>query len=182
MIGKYLLAGQNSARLVFRDVRETDFPKWLAFHQDPRTTIYWKAEWESPEIECKRWYDKQFYRYTNDLGGMNALIEKATGTLVGHCGLLVQTVDGHAELEIGYSLLPEFWGQGYASEAAMKCRDFAFENNLAESLISIISVTNEPSKAVATRNGMIVDGSTIYNGNEVEIFRITIDEWRNKVH
>ena len=103
---------------------------------------------------------------------MNALIEKESGRLIGHCGLLVQIVDGIPELEIAYSLLPEFWNKGYAIEAAMKCRDFAFANNFSDSLISIISLTNIPSEKVALKNGMHIDKRTIYSNNEVNIFRV----------
>lgn len=108
---------------------------------------------------------------------MNALIEKKSGKLIGHCGLLVQTVDEKTELEIGYSLLPEFWNRGYASEAAKKCRDFAFENKFSESLISIISKTNIPSQRVAAHNGMKLEKVTDYHGNAVFIFRIFYLDW-----
>ncbi len=49
---------------------------------------------------------------------MNALIEEETGKLIGHCGFLIQNVDGKAELEIAYSLLPEFWNKRFAIELA----------------------------------------------------------------
>lgn len=103
---------------------------------------------------------------------MNALIEKQTGKLVGHCGLLVQTVDDETELEIGYSLLPAFWSRGYATEAARTCKNFAFANTLAESLISIISKTNIASQKVARANGMTIDKETTYHDVPVYIYRI----------
>jgi [ribosomal protein S5]-alanine N-acetyltransferase len=106
------------------------------------------------------------------MGGMNALIEKHSGKLVGHAGLIVQTVDEGRELEIAYSLLPEFWNKGYATEAAIRCRDFAFQNSFSESLISIISKTNVPSQKVASHIGMQLEKQTIYKENEVYIFRI----------
>jgi len=62
--------------------------------------------------------------------------------------------------------------KGYATEAAKKCKEFAFENNLAESLISIIHVDNIPSQKVALNNGMFLDKTTIYRDNQVHIFRI----------
>ncbi|GAB1309658.1 hypothetical protein KH5_23410 [Urechidicola sp. KH5] len=166
---------------MFKNVSIKHFDDWLVFHQSPITSLYWEAELQSPEIECEKWYKKQFHRYENNLGGMNALIEKASGKLVGHCGLLVQTVDSQTELEIGYSLLPEFWNRGFATEAAKKCRDFAFTNNFSESLISIISVTNKPSEKVALKNGMRNFKATIYNNNEVNIFRVTKSEWNSLI-
>ena len=174
---KYLLENQETERILFRRIKKSDFNDWLQFHKNPNTSKYWISELEKPEIECEKWYKKQFYRYENSLGGMNALIEKETGKLIGHCGLLIQSVDKKSELEIGYSLLPEFWNKGFATEAAKKCRDFAFENNLSNSIISIISLTNKPSEGVAVKNGMKIDKVTEYNGNKVNIYRIEKNEW-----
>ena len=174
---KYLLKNQETERILFREIRKSDFNDWLEFHKNPNTSKYWISELEKPEIECEKWYKKQFYRYENSLGGMNALIEKKTGKLIGHCGLLIQNVDKKSELEIGYSLLPEFWNKGFATEAAKKCRDFAFENNLSNSIISIISLTNKPSESVAVKNGMKIDKVTEYNGNKVNIYRIEKNKW-----
>lgn len=175
---KYLLENQDTERIIFRNIQLSDFNDWLGFHKNPINTKHWKADLKSPEIECKNWYKKQFNRYLNDMGGMNALIEKHTGKLIGHCGLLVQTVDEQLELEIGYSLLPEFWNRGFATEAAIKCRDYAFENNFSDSLISIISLTNKPSEQVAKKNGLKLDKRTFYNNNKVNIFRIYKSDWK----
>jgi ribosomal-protein-alanine N-acetyltransferase len=174
---KYLLEGQSTERLLFRRIAREDFPAWLKFFQDSRTSLHWREEKISPELKCENWYQKQHWRYENDTGGMNALVHKTTGQLIGHAGLLVQHVDGVEELEIGYSLLPEFWNAGYATEAAMKCKQCAFQNNFAESLISIISLTNTPSQQVASKNGMHVEKQTTYHGNQVFIYRVTKAEW-----
>ncbi len=176
---KYLLDGRETERLLFRKIKQSDFNTWLDFFKDPESSIHWVSENQTPENECENWYKKQFHRYENGLGGMNALIEKETGRLIGHCGLLVQIVDNITELEIGYSLLTEFRNKGYATEAAKKCRDFAFENNFSESLISIISLTNTPSQKVALKNGMKIDKQTIYNNNEVYIFRIQKQQFKS---
>ena len=168
----YLLDGQESERLFFRKIRLSDFNSWLEFHKNPITSKHWISDKKDAETECRKWYEKQFYRYENDMGGMNALIEKKSNKLIGHCGLLMQTVDNVSELEIGYSLLPDFWNQGFATEAAKKCKNFAFESCLSNSLISIISLTNIESKNVALKIGMSLDKTTFYNGNDVDIFRI----------
>jgi ribosomal-protein-alanine N-acetyltransferase len=168
-----LLTGESTERLMFRSIKLTDFNGWLEFFKHPASHAHWTAEKFSPEQECSNWYVRQQQRYENDEGGMNALIEKTSGRLVGHCGLLRQTVDEISEVEIGYSLLPEFWNKGYATEAAIKCRDHASAHKLSPTLISIISVTNLPSEKVATKVGMSLDKTTDYKGNRVNIFRVT---------
>lgn len=168
----YLLNGQETDRLLFRNVSLEDYNEWIDFFKDPGTSLHWQYEKEALETACRKWYKRQLQRYTNDEGGMNALVEKASGKLVGHCGLLKQKVDGIDELEIAYSLLPAFWNKGYATEAAVKCRDHAFGNDLSFSLISIISLTNIPSERVAVKIGMLLDKTTFYKINPVNVFRI----------
>lgn len=167
-----LLEGQETDRLSFRKLVPADFQAWLPFHQDPRSTQYWNGIPKDPLTACQEWFDRIFYRYSHQLGGMNVLIAKSTGELIGQCGLLVQQVDGVQELEIGYSILPKHWRMGYATEAAKKCKSFAFENSTVASLISIIQVDNEPSKKVALNNGMFEEKTTMYHDNSVAIFRV----------
>jgi RimJ/RimL family protein N-acetyltransferase len=169
----FLLENATTERLHFRKLKPSDFEAWLPFHQDIRTSAHWKGLPQDPIEACKNQFHKTFERYEMGTRGFNALIEKSSGKLIGLCGLLVQNVDGVEELEIGYSILPEFWQKGFASEAALKCRDTAFANQWAKSLISIIHIDNHPSQKVAKNVGMHVDFSTNYKNNPVQIFRIT---------
>lgn len=169
-----LLEGEESKRLIFRKVSKTDFNAWLPFHQEPLSSLYFAGEVLEPEVACQNWFTKVFNRYTENLGGLNALINKDTGQLIGMCGLLIQTVDEVQELEIGYSILPEYWKKGYATEAAKKCKAYAFEHKMAESIISIIHIDNIGSQKVAMNNGMHLDKTTTYKGIPVHIFRVQI--------
>jgi ribosomal-protein-alanine N-acetyltransferase len=175
-VPNYSLQGQASARLDFHPVSEVDFAEWLPFYQDPRSSAHWSyASAEEPAVRCQQWFASQRYRKANQLGGLNTLREKGSSALVGYCGLLVQTVDGLPELEIGYSLLPSHWGRGYATEAALTCKAFANTHHLAQSVISIISMTNVASQRVALNLGMHVEKVTWYAANEVSIFRVALD-------
>lgn len=102
---KYLLKNQTTARLIFRKLELSDFNDWLPFYHNPKSTQYWEGLPTDPIKACRTQFDRVFERYKNDLGGMNALISKETGELIGICGLLVQIVDKIPELEIGYSIL-----------------------------------------------------------------------------
>lgn len=174
---KFLLSHQQTQRLHFRPVSQNDFDQWVEFFKDPASFKYWDAPRPGPAMDCQNWYDRQLERYRNNEGGMNAIIETSTGELVGHGGLLIQQVDGLSEMEVAYSLLSKHRNKGYATEVAVRCRDFAFENNFAPSLISIISLSNTPSARVAEKNGMKVDKQTVYHENNVNIYRVYRQDW-----
>ncbi len=177
---KYLLSNQETQRIRFRLLNRDDFETWLKLFQEKEVAGFLGfGKIPTAELQCEEWFKLQEKRYANDLGGMNVLIEKTTNRFIGQCGLLVQEVDEKKELEIGYSVLPYFRNLGYASEAAQKCRDFAFENNFSNSLISIIHVENKPSEKVAVKNGMTKTIQTVYKGMPVNIYRITKNEWLN---
>ena len=169
----YLLEGQSTDRLMFRKVVESDFDAWLPFHEEPLSSQYWDGLPSNPKIACQQQFDRIFERYDKHLGGMNALILKENSKLVGLCGLLVQYVDYKKELEIGYSILLEYWRRGLAFEAAQQCKIHAFDNDLTKSLISIIHIDNVPSRKVAIKNGMKLDKTTTYHDNPVHIFRVS---------
>ena len=174
----FLLFGEQTARLAFRKVLDSDFDYWLRFCAFPDSLKYIMPNNErTPEENCRFWFDRVAHRYENDLGGMNALVEKESGSLVGQCGLLKKIIDNEPILEIGYSMMPEFRGKGYAFEAAQKCRDFAFENELSDMLYSVILPGNDASIYVATKNGMKLLKSTIEDGDEVGIYGISREDW-----
>jgi RimJ/RimL family protein N-acetyltransferase len=92
--------------------------------------------------------------------------------MVGQCGILAQVVDDIPELEVGYHILPQYWGKGYAPEAAKFFINYAFENNLADSIISVIDVGNIKSQRVAEKNGLYREKQTVQMGDDVFVYRI----------
>jgi RimJ/RimL family protein N-acetyltransferase len=171
---KYLLNNTSSKRLDYRLVKESDFDTWLPLFSDPDAAKFLALDTtKSPQELCEFWFQKVFHRYDNNLGGMNALIEKESGKFVGQCGLLVQTVEGEERLEIGYSILPSFRGKGYASEAAQHCKLHAFKNQWANELISIVHTENVASQQVAVKNGMQFEKQVEeYKGILVNVFKV----------
>lgn len=174
---KYLLTNQETERLKFRLLTPKDFNIWVDLFKAENIAKFLDLDPKlSPSGLCQKWFDKVFNRYENDLGGMNVLIDKSTNQMVGQCGLLVQTIENVERLEIGYALLPAYWGQGFALEAAIKCKHYGFENNYADSLISNIHVNNISSEKVALKNGMTLEKRI----KDFNIFSIDKMVWNQK--
>lgn len=77
---------------------------------------------------------------------------KSDGQLVGRAGFGIYPPTGEAE--IGYTLFEEFFGNGYATEAAAGLRDWFFANDKGEHFIGMAHVDNAPSLAILTNIGM----------------------------
>jgi RimJ/RimL family protein N-acetyltransferase len=81
------------------------------------------------------------------------VIEKATGDLIGYCGLLDKKIEGHEEIELIYVFVPAAWGRGYATEIGQALREHAVKNLGLTRLVALIEPENEPSVRVAERLG-----------------------------
>ncbi|MEZ4722180.1 MAG: GNAT family N-acetyltransferase [Flavobacteriales bacterium] len=165
----------SSDRLLYRPVVDSDGDYWINFFNDPIAIKYFPTfQVDDAETNLKMWMDRVIDRYKEGLFGLHSLIEKSTGKYVGQCGLLTQEVDGKSELEIGYSLLREHWGKGYATEAATFMKQFAMENRLADHIVSLIHVDNWPSRKVAERNGMKVWKHSTWKELPIVVYRVNV--------
>jgi ribosomal-protein-alanine N-acetyltransferase len=144
----------ESSRLRLREFVHEDVDALALILSDAETMRYYPTLFDRAGVE--EWIARNRRRYAANGHGLWAMILKSTGELIGDCGVTVQTVDGVDELEIGYHLRRDHWGQGYATEAAQACRDWAFANRNAEYVISFVRPENSPSRRVADRNGMVL--------------------------
>jgi ribosomal-protein-alanine N-acetyltransferase len=95
------------------------------------------------------------------------VIEKETGQLVGHCGLLDKQVAGRPEIELTYILAASAWGKGYATEMGQALKQVAFEKMGISRLIALIEPENAASERVALKLGMGLEQEVVRPGGEV---------------
>jgi len=176
---KYTLEGQETERLKFRLLNIEDFDDCIELFKDIEVCRFLGVDKiETPTERCRLWFEMTFERYKNNLGGQNILLEKNTNKIIGQSGLLVREIEGKQEIEIAYSILPEYRKKGFATESTEKCKNFAFKNKFSNSLISIIHTENINSEKIAKKNGMRKDKNIEFKGMSVNIYRIDFSEWK----
>jgi RimJ/RimL family protein N-acetyltransferase len=144
----------ETPRLILREFQLEDVDALALILSDPETMRFYPKPFDHRGVE--EWIARNHRRYVKDGHGLWAMIVKARGELIGDCGLVMQDVDEAKEIEIGYHVRRDHWGQGLATEAARACRDFGFEQLPVERLISLIRPENIASRRVAEKNGMTV--------------------------
>jgi ribosomal-protein-alanine N-acetyltransferase len=95
--------------------------------------------------------------------------------LLGYCGFYHP--EGFEDTEIGYRFDPQFWNQGFATEAARAVRDCGFSDWKLDRLISLIHPDNVPSRRVAEKNGMTLARETTFKGFPTQVFAISLEQW-----
>jgi [ribosomal protein S5]-alanine N-acetyltransferase len=144
----------ETSRLILRQFRPDDADSLAHVISDRETMRFYPVPYGRAGVE--EWIARNLRRYSENGHGLWAMILKSNGELAGDCGLTVQNVDGVDEIEIGYHVRRDLWGQGLATEAACACRDLGFARLPVERLISLIRPENLQSRRVAEKNGMTV--------------------------
>jgi ribosomal-protein-alanine N-acetyltransferase len=160
----------ETPRLRLREFVPQDIDALALVISDAETMRYYPALFDRAGVE--EWIARNRRRYVENGHGLWAMILKSTGELIGDCGVTVQEVDGESELEIGYHLRRDHWGQGYATEAAQACRDWVFANRNVDHVISLIRPENMPSRRVAERNGMTIWKEIDWRGLTHYVYRV----------
>jgi RimJ/RimL family protein N-acetyltransferase len=172
----------ESARLVLRRMTQDDLPFFTRIHALPEVAryLYPGGRPRSPEETAA------FLRYTlasyEQLAlGYLAVLRKEDGALIGRCGIMDLVVEAATpehgirrgwfgreeapagvaltyECELGYTFDPAVWGQGFATEAAQRVRDYVRDVLRWPYAISAILPQNTQSRRVAERSAARADG------------------------
>ncbi|MEM7257531.1 MAG: GNAT family N-acetyltransferase [Pseudomonadota bacterium] len=114
--------------------------------------------------EVSAWLIEQVERRGDGIE-LQAVERKDSTCVIGYCGLSeFSNTDGKVEIQIGYRLIRQYWGNGYATEAAGVVRDFAFTVLSVNRLVALIEPINVRSIAVARKIGMVYEKEVLLEG------------------
>ena len=166
----------ETERLLLRELTPSDYPALSLILQDAEVMYAYNGPFD--DAETRQWLDRQLARYEayHHAFGLWAVVLKATGEMIGQCGLTLQPWKDRELLEIGYLFQKAHWHRGYATEAARACKAYAFDALNALEVCSIIRDNNLPSQLVARRNGMTVTDTWVkhYRGVDMPHWLFTV--------
>lgn len=168
----------QTPRLTTRFLTAADIVAWAPFFDDAEATAFFPPiPFATSEEKARWWIERQLTRYRENRLGLQALIHRQTGELVGQCGLLTQEVDGVEEIEVAYDVFKKWWGQGFATEGASAFINYAFQNHLTDAVTAIIDTRNTKAQRVAEKNNMQKDKQTLWAGHDVYIYRVRKEDY-----
>lgn len=144
----------ETARLILRPFEERDRAAMRTLWADPVMTADLggvRIGGQTDEIVARH----EGYRRNGGLGFW-VTERREDGAILGYCGLKpgVENTPIEDELEIGWSLSPAYWGNGYAIEAARASAAWGWANCDAARIVAITSRRNAASRKVMERLGM----------------------------
>ena len=165
-------------RLLLRPPLAEDFEGWAAFQADEGATRFVggaqerAAAWRSFCTQAGAWQIRGF--------AMFSMIERESGRWIGRTG--PWQPEGWPGTEIGWGVLPEYAGRGYAHEAAVASMDYAVDVLGWTDIIHTIDPDNLPSIRLARRLGAVNRGPTRlpppYEDAPVDAWGQSAAEWK----
>ncbi|MFK8055287.1 MAG: GNAT family N-acetyltransferase [Saprospiraceae bacterium] len=149
----------HTERLTLRPWTRADLPQLTTLCSDEEVMKHFPNTLSEEETErllqrLTDSYEQRGYTYF-------ACERKDTGAFIGFIGLLYQDYDSPCtpNVDIGWRLMSDAWGHGFATEGAKACLDFAFNTLKIDKVVSVCPETNAGSEKVMQRIGMTKGGA-----------------------
>ena len=174
----------TTERLILREFTEDDWEAVLSYQRNPLYLRYY--HWTDRMAEEVRDFIGMFLANQKIIPRTKfqlATTLKATDQLIGNCGIRMQSIDAQ-QADIGYELDPNYWGQGYATEAARALVDYGFSHLGVHRIWASCVADNLASAHVLEKLGMRLEGrlreNEYYKGRwwDPLVYAILDYEWR----
>ena len=157
----------ETARLRMRPFRDGDLDALTSMFSDPIAMRYLGG----PRDRERCLNDLRKYVATWELhaAGPLAVIRKSDDRLLGRSGLWPCKVDDVIELEVGYFIERESWGQGYATEACRAVLAAAIDHGI-DRVVALVALDNVASIRVAEKAGFTFEKTTTIEAERLQLY------------
>jgi len=150
----------QTSRLSLSRMTAPDFPELLAMYQDPRIMATLGGFRSDEEWQTRHKFNLDHWR-EHGFGWWAARL-RADDRFVGRGGLRRVFIGGQNEIELGYGLLTEYWGQGLATELAAASVRAAFDVLKVPEIVSFALPTNKASRRVMEKVGFQYEKDVVW--------------------
>ncbi|MFQ6610608.1 MAG: GNAT family N-acetyltransferase [Fidelibacterota bacterium] len=159
----------HTTRLFARPLSELDISRMHQLHRNPEVMKYIHKTEETPE-ETRAIFDRvmNYHQNHREFGMWSVFLKD--GTYIGW--VILKHLDNTSLIEIGYRFMPEFWGNGYATEITSDIRDYGFlELNLPD-IVGITLPENIASQRVLEKIGLTYRKQAHFYGVDVSFYQM----------
>jgi RimJ/RimL family protein N-acetyltransferase len=158
----------SSDRIILRGWQDHDFCPYAGLVSDP-DLMRFIGGGVMDEGEARIEFDTMRRQWSDRQIGIFVIADKSSNEFCGFNGLFESPLLD--EPELCWSLSANSHGKGYASEATIMVRDWAFRARKIAPLMSLVHPDNSPSKRVAERVGAIVECHSTWMGQPRLVYR-----------
>jgi ribosomal-protein-alanine N-acetyltransferase len=158
----------ETERLILRQWKESDRDVFAELNQNPENLLFFPNTLTRKQSDD--FINKTIQLIDNNGYGLFAVELKETSEFIGFTGLATPSFEAHFTpcTEVGWRLHKNYWGKGYATEAAKSVLNFAFNKLYLGEVVSFTSLLNTPSINVMKRIGMTHDPSRDFEHPRIE--------------
>jgi RimJ/RimL family protein N-acetyltransferase len=154
----------TTSRLTLSPLSEADWPCFLALRRDPQVTRFMGEQLSEEAIRLK---------FNSRLGGSVFIIRDRLGEALGDAGLQISSANSQ-EADIGYALLPQVQGKGYAQEAVSAVCEYGFRSLGLSAINAWVLAENSSSVRLLEKLGFVREQVL---ENAFEINGVFYDDW-----
>ncbi|MBP6025468.1 GNAT family N-acetyltransferase [Ferruginibacter sp.] len=161
----------ETPRLILRRFTEADTRLLLQLNSNPEVLKYLHEPLLTTEEQALHVLQNIILpQYKNNLGRW-AIHLKNTNEFIGWCGLKYRAeLD---EIDLGYRLMQEFWGKGYAFEAAKHTVDYGFNQLYLKKIVGRAHIDNAASLKILEKTGMQYIKDEVVDNCPVKTFMLS---------
>ena len=158
-------------RLYLRELTKNDSDELEKVLSNPESMKYYPHPFSTKEV--LQWIEWNIDNYRKYNHGLWAVILKDGDVFLGDCGITIQEIDSTEVPEIGFHIINKYCNKGYATEAALGVKEFAFQVLGYKKVYSYTTLRNIPSQKVARNIGMKFY-KNFFKYNEKQIAHVAI--------
>lgn len=164
----------HTARLYLREMNPGDAPHAYRLNADPKVLRFTGDKPFADEAEARRFLE-QYDHYRRYGFGRWAVCRQEDDAFLGWCGLKYTEVAD--EYDIGFRFFREYWGQGYATEAARACIALGFEAFQLPEIVGRAMRENTASVKVLEKIGLKFSSACREGGLVWLRYVVRAEEW-----